>query len=138
MSKELKDNILQNNFSQLSLEDLLARREKTNHRLAAIGGSYCPSSLEDVGAVVKEQVHWDYVMKEMVIFVVIVEIIALTMDLCVKGWLANDFQKERQRHIGNAKKVIKAVDSHHKTKDAKKNKRAKVSMCLFVQLLIFQ
>eukprot|EP01032_Pedospumella_encystans_P030800 gene30800-34759_t len=44
------------------------------------------------------EVHWDNVMKEM-------------------RWLADDFQKERQRHIGNAKKLTKAVDTFHGTKE---------------------
>jgi hypothetical protein len=41
-------------------------------------------------------------------------------------WLANDFVKERQRHIANAKKVAKAVEAYHKTKDSKKQKKVKV------------
>lgn len=40
-------------------------------------------------------------------------------------WLANDFQKEHLRHIGNAKKISKAVEQYHKTKDAKKIKKQK-------------
>lgn len=46
-----------------------------------------------------------------------------------KKWLAEDFQRERQRHIGNAKKVTKAVENFHKTKDARKLKKSKVLNC---------
>lgn len=42
-------------------------------------------------------------------------------------WLADDFQKERQRHIANAKKLTKAVDTFHKTKDSRKLKKSKVN-----------
>lgn len=46
----------------------------------------------------------------------------------LQRWLADDFQKERQRHIGNAKKITKAVDTYHKTKDARKLKKSRVSL----------
>ena len=52
----------------------------------------------------------------------------VTFPFCLlQRWLAEDFQKERQRHIGNAKKMTKAVDLFHKSKDARKLKKSKVS-----------
>jgi hypothetical protein len=53
--------------------------------------------------------HWDFVMKEAL-------------------WLANDFRNERLRHQANAKKILKMVDQHHKTKDTVKIKQAKVGI----------
>ena len=44
-----------------------------------------------------------------------------------QGWLAADFQKERERHRANAKKISKAVDLFHKSKESKKIKKAKVN-----------
>jgi uncharacterized membrane protein len=58
------------------------------------------------------------------------------MVLFQQGWLAADFQKERERLKGNAKKIIKAVDLHHKTKDSKKIKKAKVFIIIIYLLLI--
>jgi hypothetical protein len=60
-------------------------------------------------------------------------IYTLTKFVCfviTQRWLAEDFQKERQRHIGNAKKLTKAVDVFHKTKEARKQKKVKVSYCV--------
>lgn len=47
------------------------------------------------------------------------------MIAILQCWLANDFQKERQRHIGNAKKISKAIEQYHKTKEVKKAKKLK-------------
>ena len=58
----------------------------------------------------KQEVHWDFVLKEM-------------------AWLANDFKKERLRNMAVAKKVIKAVDVFHNSKESKKVKKTKVSKC---------
>ena len=44
----------------------------------------------------------------------------------VQGWLASDFQKERERHRANAKRISKAVEVYHKTKESKKIKKQKV------------
>lgn len=56
--------------------------------------------------------------------------------LWLQRWLADDFQKERQRHIANAKKLTKAVDTFHKTKDARKIKKSKVR-CVFSFCLLY-
>ena len=52
------------------------------------------------------------------------------IDTCmyraVQGWLAADFQKERERHRTNAKKISRSVDLYHKTKETKKMKKVKV------------
>lgn len=45
-----------------------------------------------------------------------------------QSWLAADFQKERERHRANAKRICKAVEVFHKTKESKKVKKAKVIM----------
>jgi len=58
----------------------------------------------------RKETHWDFVMNEAL-------------------WLANDFRNERLRHKANAKKILKMVDVHHKTKDTVKIKQAKVSFC---------
>jgi hypothetical protein len=39
-----------------------------------------------------------------------------------------DFSKERQRHITNGKKLARAVEQYHKTKDARKVKKIKVRL----------
>ena len=54
----------------------------------------------------KLYVHWDNLLREM-------------------AWLANDFQKERLRHQHHAKKVCRAIEMYHKTKDVKKEKKVK-------------
>jgi hypothetical protein len=41
-------------------------------------------------------------------------------------WLANDFIRERARHAGFAKKISKAIDGYHSTKEIRKAKKAKV------------
>ena len=80
------------------------RRAEIVERMYEISG---PTLAKDaVSTVPKTFVHWDYVMQEM-------------------GWLAADFQKERQRHQANGKKVSKAVDQYHKTKETKKLQKVK-------------
>lgn len=46
-------------------------------------------------------------------------------------WLANDVSKERERLKGKAKKAVRAVESFHKTKEAKDIKKAKVPIRYF-------
>ena len=46
--------------------------------------------------------------------------------MTLKQWLAGDVQKERQRHIGNAKKLIRSIESYAKIREIKKLKKAKV------------
>ena len=50
--------------------------------------------------------HWGFVLKEM-------------------SWLANDVLKERGRHLNQAKKLSKSIDTYHKSKDGRKLKKAK-------------
>jgi hypothetical protein len=45
-------------------------------------------------------------------------------------WLSNDFSKERQRHIGNGKKLSRAVEVYHGTKQIRIEKKAKVTFIL--------
>ena len=45
-----------------------------------------------------------------------------------QAWLANDVQKERLRHIANAKKLGKALESFEKVQETKKLKKAKVTL----------
>ena len=52
--------------------------------------------------------------------------IRICMYRSVQGWLAADFQKERERHRTNAKKISRSVDLYHKTKETKKIKKVKV------------
>eukprot|EP00601_Ochromonadales_sp_CCMP2298_P025528 CAMPEP_0173281656 /NCGR_PEP_ID=MMETSP1143-20121109/6362_1 /TAXON_ID=483371 /ORGANISM="non described non described, Strain CCMP2298" /LENGTH=244 /DNA_ID=CAMNT_0014219093 /DNA_START=63 /DNA_END=794 /DNA_ORIENTATION=- len=81
----------------------LERKEVVKARL----GELSSNGNEEVQSILtKKDTHWDFVMKEM-------------------SWLANDFQKERLRHKANAKKLTKAVDMYHKTKEAKKLKKSK-------------
>ena len=54
----------------------------------------------------KVDCHWDFVLKEV-------------------GWLAADFQKERARHLARAKKLVRSVETYHRGKDARREKKAK-------------
>ena len=54
----------------------------------------------------KTDTHWDYVLKE-------------------AGWLANDFQKERVRHVTRAKRLVKSVETYHRGTDARRERKAK-------------
>ena len=42
----------------------------------------------------KKDVHWDFVLKEMI-------------------WLANDFQREKKRHIDKGKTISKDIKKYH-------------------------
>ena len=54
----------------------------------------------------RKDVHWDFVLKEMI-------------------WLANDFQREKKRHIDKAKTISKDVKKYHETKETKVLKKSK-------------
>ena len=83
------------------------RRAEIIERLLEMNGPSTSTNAVAVSTVPpKSLVHWDHVMQEM-------------------GWLAADFQKERKRHVDNAKKVSKAVDQYHRTKETKKLQKAK-------------
>ena len=49
----------------------------------------------------------------------------IEIAITFQGWLAADFQKERSRHMVNARKVSRAVDVFHKTKEARDLKKEK-------------
>ena len=111
-------------LSQDELDELKAQRLKMIERLSMLNGETRESMKlvgdEGSGASVMDlqaeeavpqlkagkDLHWDYVLKEM-------------------KWLAEDFQKERQRHIGNGKKLSKSVDLWHKSKETKKFQKKK-------------
>jgi hypothetical protein len=111
------------------LTSLQSRRASVYNRLEELGGLQ-PVSLSGGHALernnaVSQSLHWDYVLKEMVSSVY--GLIGWWLNIVIfKAWLANDFGKERQRHVNNAKKVSKAVDTFHKTKETKKLRKVKV------------
>lgn len=50
-------------------------------------------------------------------------------------WLAADFQRERARHATNAKKLVRAVETHVKNREIRELRRTKVSGQRIITLL---
>lgn len=86
---------------------LLERKETVTVRLKELGYGTNTMATTDIGASKeKKTLHWDYVMSE----------------VC---WLANDFQKERSRHMANAKKISRGVDTYQKNQEMKEIRKSK-------------
>jgi hypothetical protein len=106
-------------------EKLLTQKSLLEKRLYEISGPPLPSKSEWIAK--RPEVHWDSLLQELVCLI----IYNYSNDL--KIWLSNDFTKERQRHLGNGKKLSRAVEVYHSTKQIRLEKKVKVgSFCCMV------
>ena len=105
-------------------ESLLERKCAIQDRLKEIAGTPLPA--KELADIVKVDYHWDILMKEMVRVFFCGLYTRPYIFPGTQKWLSNDFSNERTRLRNNCKKIAKAVDSYHKTKDARLAKKAKV------------
>jgi len=96
-------------LNEISLPNLPNSKDrkdrKKNGTKSASSGDKTNSNSTPEGDIIRKQpkkeIHWDFVMKEMM-------------------WLAADFQSERKRQISNGKKVAGAIKQFHNTKESRR------------------